>query len=191
MDLGAPPVPGSASFLDDVFSVSAIGVDPLATADQLTFVYQQVAGASTITARVLSLDGLVGGGEAGLMIRESLLPGSRQASVLLSGAGTVALKVRSAPDDSRVVVSESAAAAPRWLRLTRSQSTLTAFESADGIAWTQVGTVTLPMTSTVYVGLAVGGGPLGAAGEPGALAIGDSSTTTTARFDRVNHSPKV
>jgi ABC-type transport system involved in multi-copper enzyme maturation permease subunit len=35
------------------------------------------------------------------------------------------------------------AASPRWLRLTRSGSTLTGYDSADGTRWTRVGTVTL------------------------------------------------
>ncbi|MGE5278562.1 MAG: hypothetical protein ACM3SU_16345 [Acidobacteriota bacterium] len=37
----------------------------------------------------------------------------------------------------------------------RSGSTFTAFRSADGVSWTQVGTATIPMAANVYIGLAV------------------------------------
>ena len=46
------------------------------------------------------------------------------------------------------------AAHPRWLRLTRSGSTITGYDSADGTRWTQVGTVRLTgLSSTVQVGM--------------------------------------
>ena len=44
---------------------------------------------------------------------------------------------------------------PVWLRLTRKGSTFTAFRSADGKAWEQVGTpVDVPMAADALVGLA-------------------------------------
>ena len=44
---------------------------------------------------------------------------------------------------------------PYWVRLTRVGNTFTAYRSADGVTWTQVGTAqTITMGSTVYVGLA-------------------------------------
>ena len=46
------------------------------------------------------------------------------------------------------------AAAPRWLRLTRADDTITGYDSVDGIHWTPVGTATLPgLPSTVQAGL--------------------------------------
>jgi regulation of enolase protein 1 (concanavalin A-like superfamily) len=199
-DIGAALLSGVASFSDGVLSVTASGARALDTADQFTFVYHEVVGDSVITARVMSLASIDAGAEAGLLIRESLAPGSRQASVMLSGASTVVTKFRSTTDGNRVVISESAATAPVWLRLERTMSTLTAFRSADGIAWTPIGTVTLTMTSTVYVGLAAAGGTIATPtiATSGTIAAttslttdGTSTTTTSAKFDRVNHSPKV
>ena len=46
-------------------------------------------------------------------------------------------------------------AAPRWVKLQRSGNLFSAYESADGVTWTLVGTETIPMAATVYVGLAV------------------------------------
>ncbi|MGH3225974.1 MAG: hypothetical protein ACRDPY_46060, partial [Streptosporangiaceae bacterium] len=40
-----------------------------------------------------------------------------------------------------------------WLKLTRSGSTITAYTSADGSTWTQVGTTTISLTDPVTIGL--------------------------------------
>jgi hypothetical protein len=45
--------------------------------------------------------------------------------------------------------------APRWLKLTRSGATVTAYESADGQSWTKVGSDSLSLGKTIYLGLAV------------------------------------
>ena len=40
-----------------------------------------------------------------------------------------------------------------WLKLTRSGSTITAYSSADGTTWTEVGAATISMTDPVTIGL--------------------------------------
>ena len=45
--------------------------------------------------------------------------------------------------------------APQWLKLTRSGSTFTSYKSSDGVTWSQVGTLSITMASTVYIGLDV------------------------------------
>jgi hypothetical protein len=47
--------------------------------------------------------------------------------------------------------------APRWLKLVRSGSTVTAYQSNDGASWTMVGTPqTVAMSANAWLGLAVG-----------------------------------
>ena len=179
-DIGTPLVAGSASFADGVFSVSAAPLNLPGSGDQFTFVYATLTGDAVVTARVMNLAAAGAGAAAGLMVRESLAAGSKQASLLLSDAGMVALKSRSTTGGSLAVVSQSAAAAPLWVRLERTAATFTAFRSADGIAWTSVGSTTVPMTATVYAGLAVAGGNI-VLSLPGA-----AGTSTTATFDEVS-----
>lgn len=51
--------------------------------------------------------------------------------------------------------SGSNVSAPHWLRLSREGDVFIASESIDGVVWTEVATVVLPMASEVFVGLAV------------------------------------
>jgi regulation of enolase protein 1 (concanavalin A-like superfamily) len=69
----------------------------------------------------------------------------------------------------------SNAAPNNWVRLTRSGTLITAYVSADGTSWTQVGTAVLNMSSSISVGLAVTSGSN--------MALG------TATFDNVSVTP--
>ena len=45
--------------------------------------------------------------------------------------------------------------APDWVRLVRTGNTFTGYRSPNGVNWTQQGTTTIAMGTTVYVGLAL------------------------------------
>jgi hypothetical protein len=49
----------------------------------------------------------------------------------------------------------SGVAAPYWVKMVRAGSTFTAYASANGTAWSQVGTATISMGTNVYIGLAL------------------------------------
>ncbi|HEX3703202.1 MAG TPA: hypothetical protein VHU82_07725, partial [Vicinamibacterales bacterium] len=93
--------------------------------------------------------------KAGVMIRESLAANSSHAFALVSAAKGVALQWRPTAGGSSLNTSGSTSAPPRWIRLQRNGSTFTASESADGSAWTTIGSASITMGSTVYAGLAV------------------------------------
>ncbi len=62
---------------------------------------------------------------------------------------------RSAAGGTTVATTEAGFAAPSWVALTRDGDTFSAFRSANGDAWTLVGTARIPMEAAVYAGLAV------------------------------------
>ncbi|MDB6018174.1 MAG: hypothetical protein JWR19_2663, partial [Pedosphaera sp.] len=65
--------------------------------------------------------------------------------------------------------------APYWVRVVRSGNTFTGYLSPDGVTWTQQGTTTLTMASSVYIGLCV--------------TSRNNPVTCTATFDSVTASP--
>jgi regulation of enolase protein 1 (concanavalin A-like superfamily) len=154
-DVGAVPIAGTASYSNGTFDITASGADIWDTSDAFHFVYQPLAGDSTIQARVVSVDNADAWSKAGVMIRESLAPNAAHAFMLVSAANGVAFQRRDATGTESVNTAGSSSAAPRLIRLERSGNTFTAFESPDGASWTVVGTDTIPMGSSVYVGLAV------------------------------------
>ena len=132
--------------------------------DHFTYVHQALAGDGSLTVRVASLTGDVPPGpagqppllapwaKAGLIIKDGTKPGSTYAAVLLTGANGVRMQY----DYTHDRAGTTSVTAPRWLRLTRTGDTITGEESADGAAWTTVGTARLPgLPATAQAGLFV------------------------------------
>jgi hypothetical protein len=93
--------------------------------------------------------------KAGVMMRETLDPGSRQALMLVSPGKGLAFQRRVDTNGLSTSTSGGAGTAPRFVRLTRTGTTITAATSTDGATWTTVGSDTVAMASSIQVGLAV------------------------------------
>ncbi len=176
-----------------------------AVTDTYYLVHRGLAGDGTITARVGSLSGRTQSGngnavsvndlggapapvqpwaKAGLILTASTTPGSAYAAVMLTGAHGVRMQSDYTHDTAGPAVS---AHSPRWLRLTRSGTTLTGYESADGRTWTRVGSAHLArLPQIVQAGLFVTSPETAPA--PSALVPGTISKATgaTARFDQLD-----
>ena len=176
-DVGSVGSPGTSTFANRVFTVTSGGVGMSGTADGMQFVYQPLSGDGTIVARVTSFNGASGASAAGVMIRESLNPGATMAFMDFSSAYTDDIFcIR--PSTGASVASEASSYlnAPVWIMLVRAGNAMSAYSSANGFEWSQVGsTQSVTMAQNVYVGLAV--------------ASGGITYTTTATFDNVSVSP--
>jgi regulation of enolase protein 1 (concanavalin A-like superfamily) len=125
------------------------------TSDAFNYAYQSLTGDGTIVARVATVQNTASWAKAGVMIRGSLNTNSAQAFMLVSAGKGVAFQRRKSDGASSLSTAGTLSTAPRWVKLTRSGSTITAYESADGSTWTKVGSDTFTMPSTVFIGLAV------------------------------------
>jgi hypothetical protein len=180
-----------------------VGPQEQAVNDTFYFAHQPLGETGSITVRMTSMTGiitypppdhdeivpgLVPWAKAGIIIKDGTTQGSQYAALMATGSHGVRMQhdynydIAGRPGG----VSEQS---PRWLRLTRSGSTITGEESAEGTQWTNVGTVDLPgLPQTVQVGLF--------AASPGDLtlktvALGGSLpesrfTQTTAVFDNIS-----
>ena len=157
-DIGAVGATGSASYSNGVFTVDGSGADIWGTADEFQYVYQPINGDIEIIARVASQENTNSYAKAGVMIRENLSAGSKNAKMVITPTQGFKFQWRATADGTSSNTNGTATNTPpnNWVRLVRSGSSFTAYQSANGTSWTQVGTTqTISMTSTVYVGLAV------------------------------------
>ena len=154
-DVGSVPFPGSATYSTGTFTITGSGADVWGTADQFNYTYRSLSGNGTIVARVASVQNVASWVKAGVMIRESLDPGSTHAFMLVSAAKGAAFQRRETTGGTSVNTAGSLATAPRWVKLVRSGNTFSAYESADGVNWTLVGSDTFAMQTNVLIGLAV------------------------------------
>ncbi|OHB55552.1 MAG: hypothetical protein A2173_04075 [Planctomycetes bacterium RBG_13_44_8b] len=134
--------------------MTAAGADIWDVADQFHFAYKQFSGSGTVTARVVNITNTNSWAKAGVMIRESLDPGSAYAMMVITPGNGVSFQNRQTLDAASATVNTQAGiAAPRWLRLTRSGNTFTARYSSNGTSWTTLGTAEITMSADVYIGL--------------------------------------
>ncbi|MEO3746591.1 hypothetical protein [Plantactinospora sp. B5E13] len=182
-----------------------VGPDGTWVQDRFHFVHRPLTGDGTVTTRIASttLEFSVppeDGGDArardvertvwskaGLMIKDGLRPGARYAAVMVTPGRGVRLQSNFTTD-----IAGPAAGAPTWLRLTRAGSTISAFQSADGLSWDPVGTVTVPgLPQTVEVGPFVASptATLLAQRQFGSIRLGQYPTTTRAVFERPTLEP--
>ena len=153
-DIGAPAVAGSTQYASGTFTVEGAGVDVWDTSDQFRYVYQPFTGDIEITSRVVSLENTDEWAKAGVMIRETLAANAVQTSLVVTPAHGTNFYRRLTPGALTQPGPVGTVGAPYWVRLVRRGSTVTGFQSSDGVTWTAVGTATMA-TATLYVGLEV------------------------------------
>ena len=156
-DIGGPALVGSASESNGVDTIYATGNDIWNQDDEFHYVYRPMTGDGTIIARVVSQQDTDPWSKAGVMMRQSLDAGSADVGVYVTPGNGVDLQWRPSLDaggdwSGNIGVN---AGAPYWVMLVRSGSTFTASASPDGHNWTDIGSITIPMTSEIYVGLAL------------------------------------
>jgi len=154
-DVGSTGASGSAMYSNGTFTVHGAGADVWGTSDAFNYVYMPMSASGWIIARVATVSDQASWVKAGVMIRGSLDPSSAQAFMLVSHAKGVAFQRRTADGNASVSTAGSASAAPRWVKLVRTGTTISGYESADGSNWTLVGTDTVAISGPTYIGLAV------------------------------------
>jgi hypothetical protein len=147
-----------------VYTMAAAGVDIWDTADEFHFAYKEVTGgACQIIAKVEGIDPDNSNKDtkAGIMIRDSLDPGSVNTALLLTPDPEKGLRFQNRNAFGAVTVREDAdmdpnAMPPYWLKLQRTAGGLVrAFRSPNGTDWTQFNLRQIQMQMPIYIGLAV------------------------------------
>jgi len=132
-DIGSVGAPGSASVSGSTFTVAGAGADIWDSADAFRFAYTTLTGDGTIVARVASEQYVANWTKAGVMMRESLTPGSRHALMLVSPGKGLAFQRRAETGGLSTSTGGGAGTAPYFVRLIRTGSTIY-FEAALVIA---------------------------------------------------------
>ncbi|TDB83739.1 ABC transporter permease, partial [Actinomadura sp. 7K534] len=150
------------------------------------FTYQPLDGDGTVIARVTAQEGGPRA-KAGLMIRGSAERGTPYAALAVTPGDGVRLQTGYRDGGA----GGGPGTLPRWLRLTRSGTTVTGYESPDGRAWSRVGSVRLEgLPRSALAGMFVAA-PDDVVVERrfGSESISGEPAAATAAFDRVSVVP--
>ncbi|HLH56415.1 MAG TPA: lamin tail domain-containing protein, partial [Verrucomicrobiae bacterium] len=155
--IGTPVPAGGLFSVPGGIGVSATGADIGGATDQFQFAYQQMTGDFDLSVDVSSLALSDGFAKAGLMARETIAPSSRFAAALATPAMSGCFFEWRDPAGS---VANTAGRFPAnfpytWLRVKRAGNTFTGFAGYDGQSWSALGSASITLPASVYVGLAV------------------------------------
>ena len=169
--------PSFAELTNGNILMNAIGADIWNYGDEFRYAYKTLTGNGTIVARIESLGNSDAWAKAGVMIRQSIEPGSTHAfmSVTVSGGNGASFQQRLTAngistnnDNTGPVVS-----VPYWVKIERTGDAFSGFISPDGATWTQLGAAqTITMTGPILIGLA--------------LTSHNTTVTTAAEFSNVS-----
>ena len=153
------------------YTMTAAGADIFNEADEFHYAFKMLTGAGSIIARIDSVEQTDDWAKAGVMVRETLEPGSKFAAVYITptntdGTATNGCRFQARRDtdagatsDSDVATAEQMAIiAPYWVKIERDVAgNFRASFSADGSTWRQMSwnPQSISMNSNVYVGLAL------------------------------------
>jgi regulation of enolase protein 1 (concanavalin A-like superfamily) len=174
-DVGAVGKAGNGSLSAGTFTVRGAGADVWGTADALHFVSRTLDGDGEIVARVASISGTQAWTKVGVMMRQTLDAGSAQAMMIVSTGKGLAFQRRTVTGGLSAHTAGGAGSAPKWVKLARAGTVITASVSSDGVAWQVVGSDTFSIVGPIYVGLAV--------------SSHDVTALATATFDNVTVRP--
>ncbi len=150
-DVGTPRLAGSASYSSGTYTLNGAGDDIWGEADQFHFVHQGLAGDGEIIARVTAQEDTDGWAKAGVMIKASAEAGSPYALLAVTPEHGINFQ----HGFQHNIAGPATAPAGSWLKLNRTGNTVTASTSTDGLVWTEVGTVAVPLTADSRIGLFV------------------------------------
>jgi hypothetical protein len=138
------------------FTMTGSGADIWNQADEFHFAYKTLSGVGSIVAKVVSVDNTNNWAKAGVMIRETLEPGSKHSMTVVTPAQGVSFQRRVETDSDSTNTDETGLVAPYWVKIERDiAGNFTGYHSADGSTWTLLGTENIQMGANVYIGLAV------------------------------------
>ena len=126
-------------------------------ADEFHFAYKMLTGAGSIVAKVQSVENTNVWAKAGVMIRETLDPGSAHAFACVTPGSGVSFQRRPGTGQTSLDSTTAGIVAPYWVKIERDMAgNFTAYTSANGTTWTMQGVFEpIPMSANTYIGLAV------------------------------------
>lgn len=169
--VGTVGIVGSSALNAGTWTVKGAGtglpVPALTDPDGFNFAFQKQTGDVVLVTKVNTVDGPANA-RGGILMRESLAADSKYVGIFINAQGGVTSTWRGATAWSKTNVSwnnpprgflpHGCFSAPYWLKMQRIGSRVTAFDSPDGVNWTALAEVEIPMNADVHAGLGVTSG---------------------------------
>lgn len=158
-DIGNPAITGSHSYdpVIDIDTIKAGGKHIWGESDQFHFFYTRIKGDFDISVKVNSLTVSDPWAKGGIMVRENLTSTSKHAMVYRPAIAAFGIRFLFRRTDGADVIDSTSNYydAAYWIRMKRKGNNFSAYRSSNSDSWAPIDSRTIPMTDSVYVGLAL------------------------------------
>ncbi len=156
-DIGAVGADGHTTYAHATatFTLTGSGADIWNGSDEFHFLHRPWRGDGTLSARLASLESTHDWAKAGVLIRSSTAADGSFAMMALTPGNGATFQYRTSAGDDAASSKESGWSAPAWVRLRRDGDLFTGSVSGDGITWTEVDSIEIPMGEAVDIGIGV------------------------------------
>lgn len=159
LDIGDVAIPGKAcEDANGVFSIEASGTDIWDKQDAFHYIYQPLVGDGEIVMRVNSIGLTHNWAKSGVMMRESLDADAKNAMAFIAASGRWTFQRRVSTGGLTTSTNspkENPIPIPYWIKLVRDGDLFKGYHSSDGITWFIADQEQIPMSTEIYVGIAV------------------------------------
>lgn len=155
-DIGNAAIAGNTSFLKGKVIMEGSGIDIWNESDGFQFAYQLIDGDCEMVTKVESLQGTHEWAKAGIILRESLYGGSKEAFICVSNKNGTACHQRHQFNEQMEGGNRTLTAkAPYWIKLKREGDSIFYYDSPDGLKWNNLQNTEVQMNPKAYIGFAV------------------------------------
>ena len=156
-EVGATGVEGESCENEGEFTVKGSGTNIWGNSDQFHMLYKRISGDSEITARITQMTQADPLSKSGVMMRNSLAANSQHVFMALNASAVRSFQYRETAGGATLNKSQQfgAFAPPHWIKLIRKGNTFTGYYSEDGVDWTVMDQIDIPMDAEIYLGIAV------------------------------------
>ncbi len=139
------------------YTITGSGTDIWSSSDEFHFAFKILSGPGAIIAKVDSVENTNDWSKAGVMIRNTLEPGSEHAMMAVTPGNGVWFGWRKEADKDSYSQKKTGVTAPHWVKIERDISgDFRAYHSANGSTWEVLGvSQNIQMSRDVYIGLAL------------------------------------
>jgi hypothetical protein len=146
---------GDVCYKNGTYTITSSGTDIWDVQDGFYYVYQQFnPNNGEITARVKSMDATDPWAKCGVMFRTSLDAGAPNVFMAITVGNGQAFQNRLISGDITNSTNIYSNAPPYWVRLVKKGDKYVGYTSPDGVTWSAVDSVNVPLGSYAYAGIA-------------------------------------
>ena len=155
-DIGGPTPAGSSTESSGTYTVKGGGADIWGTTDQFQYASKDLSGDGYVQANCTAVQNTNAWAKAGVMIRNGTAANAMFAYACITPSNGIAFQYRTTTGGSAAQAQVTGQTVPKYLKVQRTGNSFSAYYSANGTSWTQIGTAqTIAMATAAKAGLAV------------------------------------